>query len=109
MDDAVGLTRRRGEVRLALKVKPSGRQDRLLGAHGGALKVEVRAVPEKGRANRAVVRLLADELGVARDQIEITAGRGSRDKAAVVRGVEIDEVIAKLEARGISAGVTGAE
>jgi uncharacterized protein (TIGR00251 family) len=92
---------------MALRVKPSGRQDRLLGAHGGALKVEVRAVPEKGKANRAIVRLLADELGLARDQIEITAGHGSRDKAVVVRGADIDVVIARLEAQGISARVSG--
>ena len=44
-------------VRLRLRVKPGGRADRLIGAHDGALKVEVRAAAERGRANAAVINL----------------------------------------------------
>ena len=46
-------------VVLRLRVKPRSRRDRLIGAYGGALKIEVSAAPERGKANVAVKKLLA--------------------------------------------------
>ncbi|MFN8547595.1 MAG: DUF167 domain-containing protein [Candidatus Eisenbacteria bacterium] len=47
---------------LELRVRPKGPADRLLGCHDGALKLTVRAAPERGKANDAVCRLLAEKL-----------------------------------------------
>ena len=55
-----------------------------MGLYGGALKVAVGAGPEKGKANRAVVALLADALGVPPSAIAIVAGTTSQDKVAEV-------------------------
>lgn len=65
---------------LALRVSPKAGSDRIGGVHNGALKVAVTAPPDKGRANEAVIRLLAKALGVAPSAIELVSGETSRDK-----------------------------
>lgn len=83
-------------MRLRLRVAPGARRDALVGVHGDALKLAVRAVPEKGRANDAVLRILADALGVAPRQVSLVAGGASRDKVVAVRGLGPDEVRTRL-------------
>ena len=92
-------------VRLQLRVKPGGRADRLLGPHDGALKLEVRAAPERGRANDAVIRLLASSLGLGRSQVEVMAGASGRDKIVRLLGASATEIARRLEAEGVSARV----
>lgn len=103
MADVVSVAATQDGVRLRLRVKPSARTDRLVGPHAGALKLEVRAAPERGKANQAVARVVADGLEVRRTQVEVTAGRGSRNKTVVVHGLEVAAVIERLEAMGIPA------
>lgn len=74
----------RGGTRLRLRVKPGARKTAILGVHGGALKIAVAAAPEKGKANRAVVALLADALGLNASEVTIVAGESSQDKVAEV-------------------------
>jgi hypothetical protein len=73
-----------GGTRLRLRVTPGARADAVTGVHAGALKVSVTAVPDRGRANDAVVRLLAEVLDLAPSAVTITAGHGSRNKTAAV-------------------------
>ena len=46
----------------------------------GAWKVQLAAVPEKGKANEELIRFLADEFGVRRAQVEIVAGQTNAHK-----------------------------
>ena len=85
-----------GGIRLRLRVKPGGRSNRVVGPHGGALKVEVQAPPDKGRANAAVVKLLAKVLGVPRSAVEITSGTTSQDKTVEIEGITAGDVTGKL-------------
>ena len=73
-------------VSIALRAQPKASRARIIGLHGTALKVAVTEAPEKGKANEAVIELLADALDVAKSRIEITAGLASRSKTALVRG-----------------------
>ncbi len=68
-----------GEGRLALRVTPGGRAETLEIA-GGKLQVKVRTKPEDGKANAAVLELLADALGVAPSRIRLLRGATSREK-----------------------------
>jgi uncharacterized protein len=57
--------------------------------------VRVGAPAVEGAANNALVRLLADELGVARRDVRIVAGATSRQKLVVVDGMEADAIVAR--------------
>ena len=87
-------------VLVALRVQPKASRARIVGLHGNALKLAVTEAPEKGKANEAVVELLADALGIAKSRLEITAGLASRNKTALVRGEkDAAAIAAKLLAR----------
>jgi uncharacterized protein (TIGR00251 family) len=80
-----------GGVRVVVRLAPRGRADRIEGvAHlaDGApvLKVSVGAPPEDGRANEALLRLLAAEWGFARRDITIVTGAKSRSKTIHITG-----------------------
>jgi hypothetical protein len=70
----------------------------VVGRHGEGWKVRVTARPERGRANEAVVILLAEALGVAKEAVRVVAGHGSRRKTVEVDGVGEEEAGRRLEA-----------
>ena len=78
--------------RLSLKVVPGSSRDEVVGWLGDSLKVKVKAPPEKGRANEAVVVLLAERLGVDASSIALVSGHGSPAKIVAVDGMD-DEAI----------------
>jgi uncharacterized protein YggU (UPF0235/DUF167 family) len=61
----------------------------------GVLRARVAAPPIEGAANQALLRLIADELGVARRAVRLVAGAAGRQKLVVVEGVTPDEVLAR--------------
>lgn len=69
-----------------------------MGRHGEAWKVRVAAVPEGGKANDAVLELLAQKLDVPRRSLEVVAGRAARDKVVVLQGLTRTEAESKLTA-----------
>ena len=62
------------------------------GVVDGVLRARVSAPAVEGAANNALVRLIADELGVAKRDVQIVAGAGSRQKLVVVDGIDADAV-----------------
>jgi uncharacterized protein (TIGR00251 family) len=75
-------------TRLRLRVAPGAARGRIVGRHGEAWKVRVAAPPEGGRANDAVVRLLAEALSVPPDAITLVSGHGARDKVVELTGLD---------------------
>ena len=71
--------------RILLKVQPKASRNRVVGRVGDRLKVQVTAAPERGKANDAVIDLLAESLGVPKSAVRITAGQ-----ASPLKTVEID-------------------
>lgn len=94
-----------GGARLRLRVKPGSRHDRLIGAYGECLKVEVRAAPERGRANAAVCRLLARTFSVSTSAVVVVAGGGSHDKVVEIRGASAASITDALREAGIAAEI----
>ena len=105
MSDEVEVRQGNGCARIRLRVKAGARRQRLHGAHGGALKIEVGAPPERGKANDAVVQLIAASLGLARGEVAITTGTTSRDKTVVFAGADAGDIAARLVRAGVPARV----
>ena len=68
-----------GDGRLAVRVTPGARVEQI-GIEQGRLIAKVRAKPEGGKANEAVLALLADALGVATSRLHLLRGATSREK-----------------------------
>jgi uncharacterized protein len=87
------------KIRLRLRVSPGASRSEVVGRYGDAWKVRVAAAPEGGRANDAVLTLVAAQLRIPRSRIELVAGNTSRDKTVVVHGLDEEELEARLAAR----------
>ncbi|MEE9201269.1 MAG: DUF167 domain-containing protein [Candidatus Brocadiales bacterium] len=72
---------------IPVKVQPGAKKNSIVGEWGGKLKLQVTAPPERGKANEAVVRLLASGLGLQKSRVRIVSGESSRDKRVLVEGV----------------------
>lgn len=85
-------------MRLSVRVQPRARRDALVGRLAdGTLQVAVTAAPEGGRANEAVVEVMAQLLGVPRRQIRVARGRASRAKQIEVQGIAEPEARLRIE------------
>ena len=71
-------------TRLRLRVKAGARKNEILGVHDGALKVSVTAPPERGKANEAVLALLADRLSVPASSLRLLSGQTSPTKTIFI-------------------------
>ena len=86
-------------ARLAVRVQPGARRDALTGRlASGEWKLAVTAPPEDGRANAAVVELLAGLLGVRRRQVTVARGSSARGKQVDVEGLDAREAERRLAA-----------
>lgn len=74
-------------ARLRLRVIAHASRSVVVGRHGDAWKLRVTAAPERGRANEAVIDLLAETLAVPRSSVALVSGAGARDKVVAVRGI----------------------
>jgi uncharacterized protein (TIGR00251 family) len=85
-------------LRLLVTVTPGASRDELVGRHGEGWKVRVAAAPQRGRANHAVVTLLAEALGIDRGSVRIVAGHAARRKVVEIEGLGEKEAARRLEA-----------
>jgi len=74
-----------GEGRLALRVTPGARSESVELADGKVV-VKVRVKPEDGKANAAVLNLLAGALGIAASRLHLLRGATGRDKLVRIEG-----------------------
>lgn len=80
-------------MRIDVRVQPRASRNEIAGVRNGVLRVRLTAPPVEGAANEGLIEFLADELGVARRQVRIVSGFGSRNKV-----IEVDaEVLPALD------------
>jgi uncharacterized protein YggU (UPF0235/DUF167 family) len=77
-------------------VAPGASRAGVVGRHGDAWKLRVAAPPEGGRANDAVIRLLADTLALPRASVTLVSGHGARDKIVELTGLEPGQIERRL-------------
>lgn len=85
-----------GGVQLRVRVQPRAAKTGIVGEHGGALRIRVAAPPVDGAANEALVRFLADRLGVSRSAVSITGGASGRSKLVRIGGIDPGTAAARL-------------
>ncbi len=81
-------------ARIKVKVVLGSSRDEIVGWLGDALKIKVMAPPEKGRANEAIVEMLAERLGLPADAIALASGHSSPAKVIAINGMD-DEMLKK--------------
>ncbi len=86
--------------RLKLRVSPRSRRPGIAGRHGDAWKVRVAEPPEDGRANEAVLDLLAKTLDLPRSRFALVSGHSSREKIVELDGLEQARTERLLESAG---------
>ena len=86
----IHLTAKDEGVSVPVYVQPGASRTRVCGEHDGRLKLSVSAPPEKGKANQAVCRFLAAELGVPRSHVRVVGGHTCRLKEVFIERVRPD-------------------
>lgn len=84
MPDPIVLRTTDGGVVLPVRAQPKASRNAVCGFVGGRLKVAVTAPPDKGKANEAIVKVVAEALGVPKSRVSLLRGETSRDKELLV-------------------------
>ena len=83
-------------MHLPITVVPGSSRDCIAGWLGDTLKVRVSAPPERGKANSAVERLLAEALNIPRARVQIIRGQSSARKVVAIEGLSGSEIRGSL-------------
>ena len=93
----IGSTQYRLLTNLELDIRVQSRASRnAVEIDGERITVRVTAAPESGKANDAVVALLAKRLGVPKRSVQIVRGHKSRDKRISIDGISSKESLSRL-------------
>lgn len=82
---------------LSVRTQPRSSKNRIIGEYGGRLKLAVTVAAEKGKANKAVIGLLADTLHINESSICIISGKSSRDKRLMIDGLTPEDLNSLLQ------------
>jgi uncharacterized protein (TIGR00251 family) len=77
---------------IRVKVIPRSSRNQIIKRAGEVVTVKLAASPVEGAANKALVTLLAEKLGLPKGNIDIVSGKGSRLKLLRVRGLSLSEI-----------------
>ena len=79
---------RNGALLLKIRAAPGASRDRVLGLHGDALRVAVSAPPERGKANAAIVEVVARALGLKVRNVVLESGQTAKEKLLRIEGAD---------------------
>jgi len=89
---------RPGEVTVRLRVQPRSKRPGVAGIAEGRLRVRVSEPPTDGRANEAVVRMLAKLIGVPKSAVDVRHGAAAREKTVSITAADPSAIAARLRA-----------
>jgi uncharacterized protein len=93
----IELAQRTEGIVLSVKAHAGARKNGITGEHDGQLKVSVTQTPERGKANRAIAKVLCEALALHSQQVAIIQGETSQVKQFLIREISLEELLAKLE------------
>jgi uncharacterized protein (TIGR00251 family) len=83
-------------VTLRIHLVPNAKIDKVVGEHGGAIKIKVRAPAVEGKANSALISFLAKRLNLPARTIVLLRGQRSREKVIRIDGLSDEDVRRRL-------------
>ncbi|WP_263411592.1 DUF167 domain-containing protein [Terriglobus tenax] len=83
---------------LPVRLHPGARKNAITGEHDGALKMALTAPPVDGKANEALLKFVAEWLGIAPSRVQLRSGQTSRTKVVLITRIPVAEVAAKIAA-----------
>lgn len=99
MGNLAWLTCERNRWVIAIHAQPGAKRTEIVGMHGDALKIRVQAPPVEGAANAALVKFLAQTLGVRQRDVSLLSGERSREKRFAIEGSDPSQITASLQQR----------
>jgi len=78
------------------RARPGARRNGMTGVHAGALKISVTQAPEQGKSNRALIEIIARELGLKTSQVSLLSGETWQSRQFLLAGINMDQVALKL-------------
>ena len=81
---------------IKVKVLPRSSMNRIVCEEKGVFKVKLTAPPVEGKANKALIELIAKRLGLPKGGVEITSGERSRLKTVRIHGLPSEDVYSLL-------------
>ena len=85
------------ESDVKIKLLPGSSKNQIIGKEGDVFKVKVTPPPVDGKANKALIALLAKRLGLPKRDIKIVSGKSSRLKTIRISGLPQKEILALLD------------
>jgi uncharacterized protein len=85
-------------VLLPVHAQPSARRDGITGEHDGRLKVACTQAPEKGKANKALIKVLANSLQLKRSQVHLHSGETSSKKVFLITDIAVSDLEQRIAA-----------
>lgn len=98
MIETITITQGAGGIYVEVHVQPGARQPRVVGAHDRALKIAVAARPVDGRANEAVVKVMAGVFGIPASDVSVVAGHTARRKRLFAKSISPNEARSRIRA-----------
>lgn len=80
-----------------VRAKAGGKKNAIIDERDGEMVVEVTAAPEQGKANEALVHVIAEDLNLRRSQVDLLSGETSKHKKFLVRGIAPEDLLERIE------------
>ena len=81
---------------MLFQIAPNARTNQVVGKHGDAIKIKLRAPAVEGKANAALLRFLSEQLEIPKSAIVLERGQKSREKLARIAGLGEEEIRRRL-------------
>ena len=88
-----------GRITLTLHIQPGAKKTEVAGLHGEALKIRLAAPPVDGKANEALLRFVAETLGLPKSAVSLKSGQTSRRKVLEISGATATAIARLAQAK----------
>lgn len=92
----IQITVHKDGILLPVKAQPGAKRNAVVGEHDGMLKIAVTQKPEAGKANEAILELLANSLGLRRSQLKLFSGATNRYKKILLTNIGQEDLRTRL-------------